>query len=550
MKYWILTAENKSAAYAVARGAEKLDMTISAVSRADAEVGDAVLLWRGGRGGGLVALGEVSKKLSLNQTELYLHQMRVRREGKSEVNPVRVTLDFHKLLLSSPISEQCLKDSGFQQIVKAVRSKGVAHDLREVDFSNSGWMEFNKFSSEIQNPNPWPSMWNISSGSVVRRGELHSVYGGNHLVKASSSGRTPNAFLFLEAGPGSQESCRFLQSDGSVLLAPGQGQDGYDPSMENLAALAHVRRGTPLRVFISRNSECLYIGEFAIDSKRPIQEWVAVGERSRRWDKGNVRVIREPVLRLRQLSGISFGVIDEEIFRNAPRITLGLHPSSDARVGGEIRRLLDLLEGESGLATSLGSVPETQLLAIILQRTRRQDDLNELRAAVEDSRTKESDLQKIIQRMTWIFGSEFDPGTVRRNLTLRDQLDLALVRPDGTLHGVELKKANIKKLVTSHRSHLIPGPEVHQAICQANNYLRELDEHRSQILADLGIDCRRASMTVVIGHTNFVGADVTRREVGEVMRTYNSDRSRVTVTTYDQLIENAQRSIDLTMPES
>ncbi|WP_432127856.1 Shedu anti-phage system protein SduA domain-containing protein [Streptomyces sp. bgisy082] len=103
---------------------------------------------------------------------------------------------------------------------------------------------------------------------------------------------------------------------------------------------------------------------------------------------------------------------------------------------------------------------------------------------------------------------------------------------------------------TRHRNHLIPGPEVHQAVCQANNYLRELDEHRSQILADLRIDCRRASMTVVIGHTGFVEADVTRREVDEVMRTYNSDRSRVTVTTYDQLIENAQRSIDLTIPES
>ncbi|MHC3817638.1 Shedu anti-phage system protein SduA domain-containing protein [Streptomyces sp. DT9] len=550
MKYWILTAENKSAAYDVARGAEKLDMTISAVSRANTEVGDAVLLWRGGRGGGLVAIGEVSKTVPLTETELYLRQMRVRREERFEVKPVMATVDFYKLLLSSPISAQSLKDSGFRQVVKAVRSKDLVHDLREVDFSDSEWVEFNGFSRENRHPNLWPSAWSIPSGSVVRRGELHSVYGGNHLVKASSSGRTPNAFLFLKADPVIQKNCPFLQSDGAFLLAPGQGQDGYDPSMENLAALAHVRRGTPLRVFLYRNSECLYIGEFAIDLKRPIQEWVAVGERSHRWDLGNVRVIREPVLRLRQLSGTSFSVIDEEIFQNAPRITLGLHPSSDGRVGGEIRRLLDLLEGESELASSLRSVPETQLLAIILQRTRRQDDLNELRMAVEDSKTKESDLQKIIQRMTWIFGSEFDPGTVRRNLTLRDQLDLALIRPDGTLHGVELKKANIKKLVTSHRSHLIPGPEVHQAICQANNYLRELDEHRSQILADLGIDCRRASMTVVIGHTNFVETDVARREVDEVMRTYNSDRSRVTVTTYDQLIENAQRSIDLTVPES
>lgn len=148
--------------------------------------------------------------------------------------------------------------------------------------------------------------------------------------------------------------------------------------------------------------------------------------------------------------------------------------------------------------------------------------------------------------MTWIFGGEFLPGTARRNLTLRDQLDLALLRPDGTLHGVELKKADVKLLVTGQRNHLIVGPEVNKAVGQSMNYLRELDESRPKILVDLGIDCRRASMTVVIGHTGFVTTDASRRQIDETMRTYNSYLSRVNVTTYDHLIENAQRSLDLT----
>ncbi|AGP56644.1 hypothetical protein M271_25800 [Streptomyces rapamycinicus NRRL 5491] len=81
------------------------------------------------------------------------------------------------------------------------------------------------------------------------------------------------------------------------------------------------------------------------------------------------------------------------------------------------------------------------------------------------------------------------------------------------------------------------------------NYLRELDEKRPQILIDLGIDCRRASMTVVIGHTAFAATDASPEEIDEAIRTYNSHLTRVSVTTYGRLIENAQRMIDLTSSE-
>lgn len=51
--------------------------------------------------------------------------------------------------------------------------------------------------------------------------------------------------------------------------------------------------------------------------------------------------------------------------------------------------------------------------------------------------------------MTWIFGGELLATPARRSLTTRDQLDLTLIRPDGTLHGVELKLARISRLVPS-----------------------------------------------------------------------------------------------------
>lgn len=53
-------------------------------------------------------------------------------------------------------------------------------------------------------------------------------------------------------------------------------------------------------------------------------------------------------------------------------------------------------------------------------------------------------------------------------------------------------------------------------------------------------------MTIVIGHSGLITNGVSSREVDETIRTYNSYLSRVSVVTYDHLIENAQRTLDLT----
>ncbi|MDX2560306.1 hypothetical protein PV371_11690 [Streptomyces sp. TX20-6-3] len=124
-----------------------------------------------------------------------------------------------------------------------------------------------------------------------------------------------------------------------------------------------------------------------------------------------------------------------------------------------------------------------------------------------------------------------------------------LLRPDGTLHGVELKKASIPSLVTRHRNHLIAGREVDKAKGQALNYLCELDEKRAQILVDLKIDPRRASMTVVIGNRGFPTAGASPEQIDEVFRILNAHLSRVNITTCDRLIENAQRMIDLSVSD-
>ena len=110
------------------------------------------------------------------------------------------------------------------------------------------------------------------------------------------------------------------------------------------------------------------------------------------------------------------------------------------------------------------------------------------------------------------------------------------------LHVVEIKQANIPKLVERYRNHLIVGQEIHQATNQTINYLRSLDEAQPLIKTTLGIDCRRAFATVVVGHPRFVGS-FTEEEVAETIRTYNSHLSRLEVITYKDLLDGAERAL-------
>lgn len=85
---------------------------------------------------------------------------------------------------------------------------------------------------------------------------------------------------------------------------------------------------------------------------------------------------------------------------------------------------------------------------------------------------------------------------------------------------------------------------VHDAVGQMVNYLRAFDERRIDILDEHGIEVRRAHGTVVIGHPMFQpdpGEDV----INEVLRTYTSHLSRIDVMTYKQLVDGAERTLDL-----
>ncbi|WP_285494119.1 Shedu anti-phage system protein SduA domain-containing protein [Actinomadura sp. NBRC 104425] len=230
---------------------------------------------------------------------------------------------------------------------------------------------------------------------------------------------------------------------------------------------------------------------------------------------------RLPVRELRLLQ--QFGRM-ELVLKNLPR------PAS-----AEAARLIgDVLEGG-----------DAGLLAQVLELKARRIGLDALRAAVDDPDSSEGALHDCLKDQEWIFGGVYVAELARRQYTPDTILDIPLLRGDGSLNVVELKRANIGDLVIRRSGHLMLGAPVHRAVSQVQNYLRTLDENRQTILANYGVDTRRASATVVIGHPQYVNKSITRQEITETLRTYNAHMARIEVITYETLLESATRMLAL-----
>ncbi|MEW1824753.1 Shedu anti-phage system protein SduA domain-containing protein [Streptomyces sp. NPDC088196] len=206
----------------------------------------------------------------------------------------------------------------------------------------------------------------------------------------------------------------------------------------------------------------------------------------------------------------------------------------------EARRIVASPEALALLAAD----DQGQLLLQAAELRRRAARLKELRTVVEDPQASEADLQRALEGQYWIFGGRFVGEAAQRRLVPGDEVDIPLIRGDGALHIVELKRAMSFRtpLVKRHRSAWVPGGAVNDAFAQAINYLTGLDENRERIRADFGIETRRASALVLVGHPA-LHPDVPEEEINEALRTFNSHITRVEVLTYKELLDNAERSL-------
>jgi hypothetical protein len=189
--------------------------------------------------------------------------------------------------------------------------------------------------------------------------------------------------------------------------------------------------------------------------------------------------------------------------------------------------------------------------------SKRRDLIAELKELINNPDTNERALHKKIADNYWIFGGRYTGVADRKSLIPMDEYDIPLFCADGSLHIVELKGSCITDLVRRHRKHLIVGPGIHKATGQAANYIRQLDEGGATMetlykKSGIDYDFRRARATVVIGNPDFVtipadekqnlGA-VDRPMIDQTIRTYNSLINRVEVTTWNDLLDAADRSL-------
>ena len=192
--------------------------------------------------------------------------------------------------------------------------------------------------------------------------------------------------------------------------------------------------------------------------------------------------------------------------------------------------------------TLLGRTDAATLMAAMAVRLRR-SQLRRARRIIEHPYSSERQIQNVLSGSWWLFGGEYVGESLRRRITAGLELDIPLIRPDGVLHLVELKRANVP-VIRRHRCETILTAAVHEAVGQVMNYLRLLDERRDAILADYGIDTRRARATVVIGHPGLQD-EFGEAVIGEALRTYNSHLARIEVITYKQLLDGAELALEL-----
>lgn len=206
----------------------------------------------------------------------------------------------------------------------------------------------------------------------------------------------------------------------------------------------------------------------------------------------------------------------------------------------EARRIVASPEALALLAAD----DQGRILLQAAELRRRAARLKELRTVVEDRTASEADVQRALEGQYWIFGGRFVDEAAHRRLVPGDEVDIPLIRGDGALHIVELKRSMSLKgpLVKRYRDAWVPAAQVHEAVGQAVNYLTGLDENRERIRADFGIETRRASALVLVGHPA-LHPEVPEEEVNEALRTFNAHLTRVEVLTYKELVDNAERSL-------
>lgn len=202
---------------------------------------------------------------------------------------------------------------------------------------------------------------------------------------------------------------------------------------------------------------------------------------------------------------------------------------------------LDSLSADDWIALFESGPALAGTVALAARMVEYQRDLDELRQLVADSNTHEADLQRLLARCPWMFGSEYSALVERRSWTRDDNLDFMLRRTvDGYHEIVEIKTPFAQPLFIYDPSRDTYGASrpLSSAIGQVIRYIEEVERNRDSILVKDGADLLKIRARIILGRSG-------SEEQQKALRSLNGHLHRIEILTFDQLVLIAQRVLDM-----
>lgn len=182
-------------------------------------------------------------------------------------------------------------------------------------------------------------------------------------------------------------------------------------------------------------------------------------------------------------------------------------------------------------------VPE--IVGVALEHHRREKEIERLRELVEENAV-ESKFQKWFETNPWVFQADAVTCLDDRRIDVEHIADLLFRSVDGCVDLVELKRplANTWSAKQDH-GNWVPHSELITALTQVWNYQKELEKYMDSIRTRdrlQGAVILRPHATLIYGRSNNWCQDQF-----EAQRLLNSSLHGVTIITFDQALERAER---------
>lgn len=112
--------------------------------------------------------------------------------------------------------------------------------------------------------------WQLKPGQIIRRVDLHKLYGGSGQGGICPSLKSANVFIFTDPTEGEQYGYIDGWRKDGLFHYTGEGQKGDQQMTKgNAAILYHREEGRALRLFVGARGEVQYRGQLEIDSEKP-----------------------------------------------------------------------------------------------------------------------------------------------------------------------------------------------------------------------------------------------------------------------------------------